>query len=117
MFSTPPPLCTPRAFVSDALVSLWSLQELACVRTFGRLEWPVRTLSFSHDSAFLASGSEDPQVDIADVQTSKQVHAIQCSAPMNTVSWHPSRHLLAFAGDDKDKMGRDEGSLRIFGFS
>jgi len=102
---------------ADALVSLWHLQELVCMRTFGRLEWPVRTVSFSHDSAFIASGSEDPQVDIADVETSRQVHSIPCSAPMNSVSWHPTRHLLAYAGDDKNKSGQDEGSLRVFGFS
>jgi THO complex subunit 3 len=101
---------------ADALVSLWHLQELVCMRTFERLEWPVRTLSFSHDSAFIASGSEDPQLDIADVATSQQVHSIPCSAPMNTVSWHPTRHLLAYAGDDKNKAGQDEGNLRIFGF-
>ena len=34
---------------------------------------------------------------------------------MNSVAWHPKRLLLAFAGDDKDKLGR-EGSLRVFGF-
>ncbi len=27
---------------ADALVSLWDVDELACVRTFARLEWPVR---------------------------------------------------------------------------
>ena len=46
-----------------------------------------------------------------------QVHSIPCSAPMNSVSWHPTRHLLAYAGDDKNKSGQDEGSLRVFGFS
>jgi THO complex subunit 3 len=45
---------------ADALVSLWHLQELVCMRTFERLEWPVRTLSFSHDSAFIASGELAP---------------------------------------------------------
>jgi len=44
-----------------------------------------------------------------------QVHAIPCKAAINTVAWHPTKLLLAYAGDDKDKMGRDEGSLRIFG--
>jgi len=57
------------------------------------------------------------QVDIADVENSRQVHSIPCSAPMNSVSWHPTRHLLAYAGDDKNKSGQDEGSLRVFGFS
>ena len=36
---------------------------------------------------------------------------------MNSVSWHPTRHLLAYAGDDKNKSGQDEGNLRVFGFS
>ena len=85
------------------------------MRTFDRLQWPVRTLSFSHDSQYIASGSEDQKIDIADVGTSACVHEIECRAAMNTVAWHPRRHILAFAGDDK-KDGRDEGSLRVFGF-
>jgi len=101
---------------ADALVSLWDLRELVCIRTFARLEWPVRTLSFSHNAQYIASGSEDPTLDIADVATGQQAHAIDSKAPMNSVAWSPSRLLLAFAGDDKDKMGRDEGSVRIFGF-
>lgn len=31
---------------ADALVSLWDAAELACLRTFSRLEWPVRAISF-----------------------------------------------------------------------
>ena len=26
---------------ADALVSVWDANELACVKTFSRLEWPV----------------------------------------------------------------------------
>eukprot|EP00962_Isochrysis_galbana_P059606 scaffold33302_cov129-Isochrysis_galbana.AAC.2 len=102
---------------ADALVSLWDTNELVCVATFERLEWPVRTLAFSHDSAYIASGSEDPLIDIAHVATGKQAFGIPCKAPSNTVAWHPKKMLLAYAGDDKDKMGRDEGSIRIFGFA
>jgi THO complex subunit 3 len=87
------------------------------VRTCSRLQWPVRTLSFSHDGAFCASGSEDQHIEIFDVATGETAHALPTSAPMNSVAWHPSRLLLAYAGDDKDRTGRDEGSLRIFGFS
>jgi len=29
---------------ADALISLWDASELACVRTFPRLEWPVLKL-------------------------------------------------------------------------
>ena len=28
---------------ADALVSVWDANELACIKTFSRLEWPVRT--------------------------------------------------------------------------
>ena len=100
---------------ADALVSIWSVKDLVCERTCSRLEWPVRTLSFSHDSQYVASGSEDTMIDIAEVASAEQAHAISVNAPMNTVAWHPKRLLLAFAGDDKDKLGR-EGVLRIFGY-
>ncbi len=49
---------------ADALVSLWDLKEFVSVRTFGNLEWPVRTLSFSYDGQFIASASEDLAIDI-----------------------------------------------------
>ena len=72
---------------ADALVSLWSADDMVCLRTFGRLEygccvlraaccccylyhahsccsWPIRTLSFSCDSSFIASASEDLVIDI-----------------------------------------------------
>lgn len=34
-----------------------------------RLDWPARTLSFSHDGKMLASASEDHFIDIAEVET------------------------------------------------
>ena len=101
---------------ADAMVSVWHTAELVCVKTCARLEWPVRTLSFSHDGAYLAAGSEDPIIDIAAVATGEQAHAISTTAPMNSVAWHPNKLLLAFAGDDKDRQGRDEGSVKVYGF-
>jgi len=66
---------------ADALVSLWDTNELVCVATFERLEWPVRTLAFSHDSAYIASGSEDPLIDIA--------HVPQASRPLAFLARRP----------------------------
>jgi len=102
---------------ADALVSLWDLDELVCVRTFSRLDWPVRTLSFSHDGEMLASGSEDLIIDIAMVETGEKICEVQCNAPTFTVAWHPQKPLLAFACDDKDKHDRDAGTVRLFGLS
>ena len=83
------------------------------------LSWPVRTLSFSYDSSMIASASEDLFIDIvshqqiayliswlyfplqAYIQTGEKVHQISTQAPTFTVAWHPKRHLLAYACDDK----------------
>ncbi|KAK3754393.1 hypothetical protein QZH41_011182 [Actinostola sp. cb2023] len=90
---------------ADALVSLWDVDELVCVRTFSRLDWPVRTLSFSHDGQMLASGSEDLIIDVAMVETGERICEVQCNSPTFTVAWHPSKPLLAFACDDKVQRG------------
>lgn len=96
-----------------------------------RLDWPVRTLSFSHDGKMLASASEDHFIDVAEVETGEQRYMlkwslklvlctcitnwfvcvlsvgeklweIQCESPTFTVAWHPKRPLLAYACDDKE---------------
>jgi len=100
---------------ADALGSLWDLEEMVCIRTFGRLSWPIRTLSFSHDSQFLALASEDHIIDIAHVESGASVFQISCDAAMNAVAWHPKQMILAYAGDEKDYHGKDLGSIRLFG--
>ena len=100
---------------ADALVSLWDLNELVCVRAFHRLDWPVCTLSFSHDGKLLASGSEDLFIDVALVETGEKVCEIPCTTRTFTVAWHPSEYLLAFACDDKDKHDRDAGTIKLYG--
>jgi THO complex subunit 3 len=55
------------------------------------------------------------------VETGESVHTIECFAAMNTVAWHPSKYLLAYAGDEQEpRPGGGTamiGNLRIFGFS
>ncbi|CAI0540941.1 unnamed protein product [Linum tenue] len=101
---------------ADSLVSLWDISEMLCVRTFTKLEWPVRTISFNHTGEFIASASEDLFIDISNAQTGGTVHQIPCRAAMNSVEWNPKYNLLAYAGDDKNKYQADEGVFRIFGF-
>ncbi|KAF9100305.1 hypothetical protein BGX27_000451 [Mortierella sp. AM989] len=106
---------------ADALVDLWDLDEYVCVRTFGQLNWPIRTISFSFDGEFIASASEDLAIDISLVESGESVHTVVCHAAMNTVAWHPSKYLLAYAGDEQEPRGPNNmamvGNLRIFGFS
>ena len=97
---------------ADSLVSLWDVKDKVCVRTLTRLDWPVRTLSFSHDGRYIASASEDLQIDIAEVATGEAAHSLPVRSAMNSVAWSPTHTLLAFAGDDKDHPG----VLRVFGY-
>jgi THO complex subunit 3 len=83
---------------ADAVVSLWSLDELVCVRTFAALEWPVRTLTLSHCGTYLAAASEDVVIDVSNVETGQRATAIQCNFAMNSIAWNPTRLLLAYAG-------------------
>ncbi|CAB4312252.1 unnamed protein product [Prunus armeniaca] len=96
---------------ADSLVSLWDISEMLCVRTFTKLESPVRTISFNNTGEYLASASEDLFIDISNVQTGRTVHQIPCRAAMNSVEWNPKSNLLAYAGDDKNKYQTDEGAL------
>ena len=108
---------------ADALINIFDSSELACVNSYSRLEWPVRTLSFNHDGRLLASGSEDLVIDIAYVATGEKVATISCNAFPFCVAWHPSENLLAFVTDDKkhsgDKHSRESeksaGCVKLFG--
>lgn len=53
---------------NDALISLWDAKNMIPIRTYAELAWPVRTLSFSHDSRLIAAASEDHFVDISLVE-------------------------------------------------
>ena len=84
-----------------------------------RLEWPVRTLSFSHDGCMLASGSEDLVIDVSHVATGERIVQIPVETPTFTVAWHPRVPLLAYACDDKEgtNLDRDAGTVKLYGIS
>lgn len=109
---------------ADALVSIWDASHMVCVRTISRLDWPVRTLGFSHDGRYLASGSEDHFVDVADIETGEQVYKIT-SAPDGSkivasmsLAWHPRQHILAMSCERDDPRGGDRAGdcLQLVGF-
>jgi THO complex subunit 3 len=114
---------------SDSQVTLWSRSssndDFTCFRVLNRMEWPIRTLSFSHDTEFLAVGSEDPFIAIehintgslvAKVSTGKANSEAKAGIPINSVAWHPSKHILAFAGSEvDDRTGKPTGSIKLFG--
>ncbi|KAK4519805.1 uncharacterized protein ATC70_010047 [Mucor velutinosus] len=99
---------------ADGSVSLWDMESMNCIRAFGKLTHPVRTLSFSFDAQYIAYASEDHFIDISHVQSGESVKNIECSAAMNTVAWSPRDYYLAYAGDETASDGKYAGNLRIF---
>ena len=49
---------------TDGVISLWSLDDLAIIRTYDRLDYGAKSFSFSHDGQFFATASDDKFVDI-----------------------------------------------------
>ena len=49
---------------ADSTVVVWSVEDMAPLRCFDRLEYAPKSLSFSYDGAYLASASDDRIVDI-----------------------------------------------------
>ena len=93
---------------ADALVSIWSLKELCCLRTLTRLDKPIRALSFSHCGRFLASGSQDGFIDIALSESGEAAARVETRAELNSMAWNPRFHLLAYATGDA-QVSNEEG--------
>ncbi|PNH12867.1 THO complex subunit 3 [Tetrabaena socialis] len=87
---------------SDALISLWDMEELICLRTYSRPDQSVRTLSFSHDAAWLAYCSEDGAgtIDVVSTQTGDLASTLSLKSYCECVAWCPAAPVLAFAGDE-----------------
>ena len=49
---------------SDALVCIWDLQEIVCMRTIDRFKKPLKAVCFSCDGKVLASCTEEAFIDI-----------------------------------------------------
>lgn len=84
---------------TDATVILWNTEELAPIAAYSRLEWPLRQLSFSFDGQFLATASEDFYVEVLEQDSFESSRRLTCDKPQHSVAWHPSAHILAFAGE------------------
>ncbi|WKX88847.1 hypothetical protein Q1695_008466 [Nippostrongylus brasiliensis] len=101
---------------SDALCSIWSLDEMICERNLGRLDYPVRAVAFSHDSQLIATGSEDHSIDIAFVNDGSRVHELRLEGEVYSLAWHPQQLMLAFASS-ADLRERDGFGVRLFGYT
>ena len=98
---------------ADSLTSIWRSRDLICTQMINRLDWPIRSLSFSHDGLMLASASEDTFIDITSVKTGEQIAAVACEAASFSIAFHPQQYVLAFTCDDS----KEPGSVKVYGLA
>ncbi|KAI0233136.1 hypothetical protein L0F63_003725 [Massospora cicadina] len=86
---------------ADGKVSIWCLKTLACLVTYNKLR--------------LTSLNCDPQ-------TGHTIHQVECTKPVNSIAWHPNRHLLGFSADvirSEDEIFRSTNlplnQVKVFG--
>jgi len=117
---------------ADSLICLWDLQEMISYKVMKKGESSIKKILYSHDSKFIASISDENNIDIFEIETgtiylikfiifintlASCIHTIDCKYPQNAIAWHPNSWVLAYCGDDKNKNNADEGSIHLFGTS
>ena len=58
---------------ADAVACLWDARDFICLRTYTKMDHPIRALAFSHDSRYLAMTGEDPCVFVEDVESGESL--------------------------------------------
>jgi THO complex subunit 3 len=54
---------------ADAIIAIWDLEEMSCLRCYTKLEGQIRQLSFSHDGRYIATASDDEVMEIISSET------------------------------------------------
>ncbi|KZP20125.1 WD40 repeat-like protein [Athelia psychrophila] len=89
----------------DSIVNMFDLSEWICARTITSCENAINALSFSHDGEYLAIANTGNYIDICATETGIPIHRVPASAPAPTVTWHPSKYVIAYCGQTKVKEG------------
>jgi THO complex subunit 3 len=88
----------------DALVSVWDLQDLVCLRTLGEHSTAIRSVSFSPDGALIASSSYESHFEVSSVASGRHACTVETGGSVQSLAWQPKvgSRLVAVARDVKN---------------
>jgi len=89
----------------DSIVNMFDLSEWICTRTITACDNAINALSFSHDGEFLAIANAGSYIDICATETGIPLHRVPALGPSPTVTWHPSKYVIAYCGQTKIREG------------
>lgn len=103
---------------SDAIVGLWDVDEMVCTHTITRKTKFLRSVSFSPDSQFVASSTEEDGIDIASSEDGEWVGTIRFGprggGGADEVCFHPKRsNLLACARGNAEFQTANEPPVTV----
>lgn len=80
----------------DTTVSVWDARTLSNLFSIDRRDVPLLFLSFRHDGEVLAVAGQFDGIDLIDPHTGSLLHVIPTSSRVTSLSWHPTKPLLAY---------------------
>jgi THO complex subunit 3 len=102
---------------TDNLISLLNSTEFIAVKCFPQLNSQLHQMAFSHDGLYLAAAAEQTCVTVFDTKSGEIAQVLETPGVQFAVAWHPSRHVLAYGGEEKSSKTEKsvEGSFRVIG--
>ncbi|EJD01319.1 WD40 repeat-like protein [Fomitiporia mediterranea MF3/22] len=100
---------------NDSIIDIFDMTEWICVNTITCCDHSITSLSFSHDGEYLAVASQGSYIDVCAVETGLPLHRIQSIGPASAVTWHPSKHVLAYCGQQVREGAPQIAYLSLFG--
>lgn len=89
-------------------IKIWDVRKGKCKKTLQGHNNTIRTITYSPDGNFIASGSEDKDIRIWNVYNGKCVKTLSGHAqPINSIAFSPNGKLLISSGED--------GTIRLWG--
>ncbi|EFN50708.1 hypothetical protein CHLNCDRAFT_142586 [Chlorella variabilis] len=99
---------------TDAVACLWDTQDYICQRTYIAMDYPIRCLSFSHDSRYLSIAGEQAVLDVENVESGQSLGRLVLNAHPEDVAWNPRHHMLAYVGAyGRDSTGMEYGEIEF----
>ncbi|KAI0796976.1 WD40-repeat-containing domain protein [Abortiporus biennis] len=102
---------------NDSIVNMFDLSDWICARTITACDNAITSLSFSYDGEYLAIANQGTYIDICATETGLPLHRVPAMGSSPTVTWHPSRYVIAYCGQTKTREGGPPPSawISLFG--
>jgi WD40 repeat protein len=101
---------------NDNIMKVWDTRSEPPTLVFERpIDVQSLGVAFSSDGRYVASPAGAPSLKVWSVPEGREVASLEDSAAFSDVAWHPTRPLLAAAGDDGVVRLWDVGARRFTG--